>query len=1586
MLGTDFLSDPIRFGSEGAAAVVKMTESGWELSELARLFITFPVLVKIRAESRSPQLLFSSVRITQDPSESAPPLISLDDMSLSLAPTKVPSGIRQLVYPKLDGWNETDLRSLTHPQAPNATGFFLRRSDDGGIAIYAGGPKFACDLDHAEVVTVEVGYECRLVFRLLKADNAWDGCLIFEPRGEGDLSLSVAASTGLMLQRDPPDLGDVSRRSLASLQVRNGVLTDAVFFDEQLMLRREESYKDIDALDEVPASQTLLFGQGQSFSFELEIPEDSKFDPTKHRAEFRYQSTIAANSSKEAIGHADPWERFYGLRVAGLHSNRGRQEIFDVSLALVRLQQIGGTTAFNFEAGGLLDVDGKSTMSIVAPKADSINGGQRSVAIPTQVLSVRLDENLPQFEGPDLKRGAGDTYLVLRTADNRLDLINPILAGPPAGLAASKPTTGKYLIAAESDQGQSFDSWLMRLPEEVGQNLELTVKGSALSPLDRWVEPFVTISRKFELLEQPGAGITLVGRGPSESPKPFPDGTRNELSFERPDSNKQALVYSAAAIAMALYPFRKGLQEKLEEFKKEGEAFLDTMRLQVGYEFAKLTREQLEKYVKSREVDKLQFGFSSSGKTDPANAFIVQFIDANLKLLKAPSPAKPIKKLYMPFDVGLSVILVNEADDSAKKKYAHEIMHDRVSDGDPTEKRPRPGMLFDFGNKEATDPKLLGWEDWKEDGNRWSDLWKTRASEQPNLWPRLSASISGSDVKGGRLDPSDPAWIGLMIRDLPVEFVIPPEIWEVMRQKSEIAVKFFNILNNNLQLVYGWLDATGATWFITLAKPTGYDFTPEEWKDFLAFRLESLGVTGAGGKPAGAEGKLSLSLNKIKDNSSPPRPLTVSGRFGLDVTRSDPITVIELALDNPQGLNTSSVPGFDKVTITGLTTDLKFAKVTMELKASAGLAAALPVFSQAKPTPASLIINFSGTSKDEVQLSIPTDKETNLFGRYPLTIQGFYLRFGSKNELLIRGRLGLGLLGLEAVGVDIILRQTGNSWDFDVHINEIDIALTLGDDFRISGLLSWAPDEFDISELKKPGGFKKPLDGPSLPTEGAKRNFWAILALKTKSFMGDLDLLLKIGTHGERTFWIGAARSSEFIQLGKSARFEAPGIVFAHNAEFTEGGGLRKFITNPFANLVGAIRPPDGDPKDPAKDLNAKRDWLKKWGPSSDIGMVIAGSGYLHFSDVVAESPKADVKPDGTKYLTALIATDAGLFRLDAQTKFMKSKIIGFGIAIDTREKKLMAAFRAPEFAWPDEKNPKYVISPGNMSIVLRYLIDDQHSPYFGIGIGWPPLLHGSEIERDWSQSTKIYIADLFPINTFWGGYRAELDVGKNVIRIGLAIRAGWTWKSELNGADIAKASAELGITLGGVLEFEIDWSNTSFTPDLAPLPLLSHSRQAVLPYMSPSLSMIHFDALNMMYGDDAENLLQALEIMDAATMLSFPDINVVSTVYGDVWGKGSAEFLGVTLASIDIALRLRLQICGGLKRGIERIYGRGEIEVHVTILCVEYTGYAGFDIWIKRGNCTQGNLSALFSPLPFEALADLQIPVLTGTEQGVQI
>lgn len=1538
-LGRIAESRPQRFGPSALTGEVKRSGGRWELAFSSRIDFGFDRQIVLASSPKCPTLSFQ--RIALQKFDGFPALVDLTDMSLSLRPQFTPSKAGRLVYPTSQGWREERIGPISHPEVPGTLGFFLQLDSEGEVAVVAGAPTGGLDIDHAKATRLFATRNCFLSYQLETAGRGQDGCVRLRAFQGKALEVGVDWKSGLAVAPGGPDIGDFTWSRLERVEARGGRFANARFSEPQVRLRRvSNSAGPIAAL---ASDGTSFFGTGQRFGLELEIPENSIFDPARHKAAFVYAHEQAAGPMD---ADADPWERFYGITIAGVHSTRGRPEIFDLSLGEIRLGP-GGTGQqngrFDFAAGGEIDGLGRS---VVRPKYDR-SRDRRQTSLATDALKLTIRE----------KTGATpETCLEYRSLDSRLSFVDPQLEGPPAGSTARVFGDGAALFDdPEGRDSGAFAEWVMDLlgPEGELAKLDFGLDRDNLSPPLSWLDEFRTRTRKFELLELPGVKLTTSGPVRGDPAQPEKTGTKVDVDFEWPDDDKKKAVYSVASLVAAWFLIPKGISDTLDQFREKAENFFDTSKVKVEFDFKKLTGEELRKFVRSRAPDSLQLAFFAEAVGDAGDMKMRAFIDANGGAGKIPSNGLEVKKLYMPLAAGMSAILMDHGpDQKGPKRYASQIMFDQASD-EPDAPPLRPTMLFKLGQKGvkkstgdgarlATDYQLLGYTEAE---------WKQLADEQPALWPRAA------DANSGRPDPSDERWFGIILRDMPVQFVAPPKVREAIRDRSKLLNKIYEVINRNLYLRYGWIGPKGATWYVGLLSPQGYDVTPDGWEDYISFRLDRVAVAGVEGKPVGAEVAITLALKQIADDSG--NSLTIQGRFSLDVSSSDPITAFELAVTNETILSTDAIPGFEEVALVGMASDLKTATLRIRLTPTAGLAAALPIFEAGESVIASMVLNFTGEPGTDFQLAMPTDSETNLFGRFPLTIQGIYLKLGRTGErdnvLLVRGRLGLGLAGLDAVGADVVLRQTADGWDFDIFINEIQVSLEVGDSFKMQGLISWAPDDVPIGEIfpdpNNPEPYQRAVPGTDLADDGSTRNFWGILSLETGSFLGSLSILVKIGTHGEKTYWVAAVTSDVDISIGNSVSFQDPAIVLARNADF--GEGLHKLLLDPYAHNVAGLRPPGGD-------LGKKRDWLKDWKASNEIGTVVAGSGYIHLADAVAESPKSE----GEKYMSALIGTDAGVFRFDAFARFLGTTVVGFGIAIDTRNKRLLVALRMPEIASPSKENPKYVLSPGTMSLMVNY----GGAPEFMLGIGWPPLREGSTIERDWSQATRVYIAELFPINTFWGGFRAALD--SDSLRFGYAIRAGWTWSAELNGANIAKASAELGVTLGGVLEFMIVFDRQSGN-------LLADARAGMLPALpqglasSRSLPVLAAATFEKLDSDLAATIRMSLEIMEDATALGIDDLKMEAAVYGDIWGKGSLEFLGVTLASVEIALRLRIQFCGTLRLGVTRAWGRGEIEVRVTILCVSFTGYAGFDLWLKRGPypCLEPLSSALRAPQPLVAL-----------------
>jgi hypothetical protein len=346
--------------------------------------------------------------------------------------------------------------------------------------------------------------------------------------------------------------------------------------------------------------------------------------------------------------------------------------------------------------------------------------------------------------------------------------------------------------------------------------------------------------------------------------------------------------------------------------------------------------------------------------------------------------------------------------------------------------------------------------------------------------------------------------------------------------------------------------------------------------------------------------------------------------------------------------------------------------------------------------------------------------------------------------------------------------------------------------------------------------------------------------------------------------------------------------------------------------------------------------WIRKWQPDKRTGTLIAASGYLNLDDKVASAPSDADKPDPGD-LTALLFTDSGLLRADATVKLISLAKVQIGLAIDFNAGTISAGVQGPQLTLPQPPaEPKMTISAGYVGFTIGF----RDLNKFGISIGWPERVGGTEFDRDWGQSVKVYIPDMKPINTFWGGIRSFYDGSQGTkIQMGWAIRAGWTWEQDKGISGIAKAHADLGIAFGGVFQFEFD-SDSSHGGNPAIARAAMAPRAALANALSPTSSVTWVAVSN------------ALELLDAA-MLAEADVKMEAELFGDVWGDATVEFMGVSLVGIHIRAFARFDVCGSFHTGIMSAKGTVGFDVEITIACVHYHTHASIDITlIDRGPC----------------------------------
>ncbi len=1206
----------------------------------------------------------------------------------------------------------------------------------------------------------------------------------------------------------------------------------------------------------------------------------------------------------------DRREQYRGIRIRGIGWSKGGPGRLDASIARVGLFEQSGRTAFALQGGTKIKVAGILLDSVVTPKLDRAKG-RRLLTIPAGPMAVEV------AGGETL---VGRSPITIDTAKRLFSIADPKLVGPPVGaLAFEEKGAARFSDTSGPTEGFEYSRWRMGLPNGEPFTFELTDEGAfpKVKPsggsTPSWQQQFETeTTTPFPLLEHPGATVSIDGSLAKLRTLTFPgkDASSKKTTLTSSTkwdaTGKEKLVYSTF-VTLVSY---KLIQIAL----KPGEKFLPDNSIIDTAE--KLDDPTVNKWVKANGIDDhIRVYFATDGSQDEE---IKRFILENVALTPETTMA------YWPFAMGISVLLYRQkVQGQLGGSFAPEIARERG--------KAAPGIAFDWSHlsslwDRAGQPgptKEFGWDD--------AELTKL-AVASPQLWPRKS----GND--GSRLDPTDKHWRGIIVRHLPMNIYLPPAAEEEIN-KLPFLKKLIGTINEHLVLDYGWKDETGPTWNAELFfKVDEGIVSPDDWKEFLVIRVASFGTTGASGKIVSAKGKIEVKLPKFTDDAG--KAIVLDGEFTFNLAGGPILERVEVSTSNTL-YKSNSFPGFETFAISRLSTDFRSVEITFELNASDGLAAALPFLSSDAPLVAVVRFDLTGKPGASVSFLLPSEQETNLFGKWPLVVQSLRMTFSPHVEVRARCRLNLGLGSFTSVGAEIILKKTNTGFTLNVVPSEISGSIDFGD-FSIEGALYWAEHD---SENPKPPGEGSEIQGEKVAKDGPSRDIWGLIRVKSGNGLfdglnkkGNTDALwLRIGSRGELSFWIIALSTTREISFGAGSIEDAMFII-AKNAD--KGQLIEKSLANLQVDAMKKLRV--------AQDENP-RNWLASWEPSSKVGTLVAASGYIKFQEPIATSSKGD-DDSSNKYMTSLAFTSNGVIRVEAAAKLLGTANVRFGIGVDLPRKFFSAGIILPTLNYPSDSSPEFTIQGGQ--IILGVGFGDDKEVY--LSVGWPPKIENDPADPlgvDWSKSVMIRWDNFFPINTFWGGFLAAYKESTSSITLGYALRAGWTKQWKLGG-DLIGASAELGVAIGGVVILRFSWNKARSQAVYLPLPHIPYDVRV------KSL-LLEWESTTLKKSAEVPEAFASIRrsqrrVQEILSDLARFDIVLEATVFIDVWGNASATVFGVRIASIEIAGRVRLHICldvDDLKIIRADAFLGFTFKLKIGCFTVEASGSATF-VFIDNGPC----------------------------------
>ncbi|WP_417745638.1 hypothetical protein [Rosistilla oblonga] len=1201
--------------------------------------------------------------------------------------------------------------------------------------------------------------------------------------------------------------------------------------------------------------------------------------------------------------------RSYGIRLGGLGSNKTGSTTLDSSLAILELFDDGSTQRFRLRAGSSVSFRGVEHDSRLVPKSNPTEGHERIEDIPVDGMMMRLQADVG---------GAPDSPYILDTsAPQQLVLQGPLLLSPPAG-ATSHKRSG---IAVRRLNGQladdlTFARWTMALGGS--RSMRLTAADGEVFPEngDQWSEPFETAGQKeFDLTDLQGVKVAI-------------DDTQRLRQLATLNVDRTRVTQKE--VAGEKRPHYKDILLQFDFKKQKDDAFNAFQVIkQQAIVLAQKEVANLGNAVIEHAVSDLLLVFSEK----------LQTVEPNLKEFVKNQGLGEAADIYWPITSVMGAMLF----DKASRQYAHKIV--KALDGNSM-----PAFALNWSAQYAFKPtEQFGYDE---------PTWMSIAENDPALWPKSMQLPAEKRPLGSRLDPSHGAWRGFFFRDIPLRLM--GNLVQCGDQNADPLTRLICVINQYLVMDYGWLDDTGWTWKAKLRSygPAEQVNLVPDWKDYVEMILVDFETKGSGGTTLTADGRIRIKFPSITDENDD--PISFEGSFSIDPEKPGRLKEAKIALENPQTFVTESLPGFESITVKRLETDIETSlnmEFTLNPDDKAG--SALPLLNPDNPIEGKFNFNFrTGKPSGEIRipLVVPSEKQSNLFGGLPFSIQSilFVMKSGGSHLIEIHGRLNLGVAGFGSVaGVLTLERVPGGEWKADFTPDKLEGKLDLGG-LKVFGAVEWK------KYLPETGGFDSGAVTAGQLVQAKGRSLWGQLDV-SGLFDTDLKLYLNVGSQQEVTYWAGAILSldEKGWDLGP-AKLKQPCLVLAHRADHENR--IADSLTDLASDEFSKIFPPGIKAGEGANKGLAEK-WLSKWRPSSRVGTMLAASAFLEMEKNAAAAAGSDRNTQQGK-LTTIAFTDSGMVRASGFVSFFGLKELGVAFSHDPKLKRFMVGLQLPTFGYPSEQSPTWSVGGGRIIVGLGYGRGD----YFSLRLGWPPLTGEDEYERDWSQSIKIVWNGFWPINTFWGGTLVEYEKNPTpLFRFGVALRAGWTCDYGVT-AGIAEGGVHVEIAFGGVVQLDIYASGPQRGMVVQPAPIVNvvarrlTGRQRALMHRSSGDSGATggHPSVNLF----ASRLRPCLEMIEPALVA----LNTVTTtgeihvwLYGDIKGSAWAKLLGVTVASIDVHAYARFHGCGivivddkgALKQvTIQRVVAKAGFDWEIKIGCVTHSGHAEFEVKVIDGEC----------------------------------